>query len=391
MMNDTLEQWFNEEIGQKDFVFEVGHLQAYLERIPDPRKPRGIRYSLPVMLSLLVLAKLSGEDQLSGMAEWVRLREVQLTAWLGLKRRTLPHVTTYQRLLAQLDLGEVEQVVGQFFQNQSGAGILNLDGKTLRGTIPSGQTRGTHLLAAYAVDQGVVLHQMPVDSKTNEITAAPELLRCLDLRRTVVTGDALLTQHTICEAIVAGGGDYTLPVKANHATLRQAIAEVFLPSLTPRPHARFTEAQTWHVQAGRVEWRILTTTAVLNDYVHYLGWSHVNQVFRLQRIVQSKATGRLSYEVVFGMTSLTAQHASPDQLLEIVRHHWHIENRLHYVRDVTFHEDACRVRNPHIQKGLAILNNLALGLIRLGTDFPYIPQARRYFAANLFEAFQLIC
>lgn len=105
-------------------------------------------------------------------------------------------------------------------------------------------------------------------------------------------------------------------------------------------------------------------TIVLNDYLHHLGWSHVSQVFRLQRIVHRKSSGCLSYEVVFGITSLTPQQASPDHLLAILRQHWHIENRLHYVRAVTFHEDVCRLQTSHLQHGLAILNNLALGLIR---------------------------
>jgi len=389
-MNNTAETFLETELEAQTCVFEVGSLQAHLGQIQDPRQARGIRYSLPIMLSMLVLAKLCGEDELSGMAEWVRLREEELTGWLGLARRTLPHLTTYQRLLGQLDIEEVEQVVGQFFQNQSG-GVVSLDGKTLRGTIPPGQTHGTHLLAAYAVEQGVVLHQVAVGTKTNEITVAPQLIQSLDLRGTVVTGDALLTQRDICAAIHDADGDYAFPVKANHPTLQHAIAEVFLPSLTPHHHARFTQAQTYTNQAGRVEWRILMATPVLNDYLHYRGWSHVRQVFRLQRIVHRKTTGRLSYEVIFGMTSLTSQQVSPARLLEIMRHHWHIENRLHYVRDVTFHEDACRLRNPHLQHGLAILNNLALGLIRQFDRFPYVPQARRYLNAHPFEALQLIC
>jgi predicted transposase YbfD/YdcC len=390
-MNDTAEKLLSVEITTPKCSFEIESLQKHLGQIRDPRKARGIRYSLPVMLSLLVLAKLCGEDELSGMADWLRLREHQLTEWLNLPRRTLPHLTTYQRLLAQLDLLEVEQVVSQFFQKQPAAGVVSLDGKTLRGTLSTGQTQGTHLLAAYAVEQGVVLHQMAVESKTNEITAAPQVIQSLDLNGCIVTGDALLTQRDICAAIQTAKGDYAFPVKANHPTVQKAIAEVFLPSLTPHHHARFTEAQTYTNQAGRVEWRILIATAVLNDYLLHLGWSHVRQVFRLQRIVHRKTTGRLSYEVVFGITSLASQQASPDRLLEIMRHHWHIENRLHYVRDVTFQEDACRLRNPHLQHGLAILNNLALGLIRQFNRFPYVPQTRRYLDAHLFEAVQLIC
>lgn len=389
-MNNTPEVLLKADLADQDCIFEVRSLQAHLGQIQDPRQARGLRYSLPLMLSMLVLAKLCGEDQLSGMAEWLRLRESELTAWLGLSRQTLPHLTTYQRLLAQLDLVEVEQVVGQFFQTQGG-GVVSLDGKTLQGTISAGQTQGTHLLAAYAVDEGVVLYQLEVNQKTNEVSMAPQIIQHLDLTGCVVTGDALLTQREICEAVRAAQGDYALPVKANHPTLQHAIAEVFLPSLTPQSHAHFTEAQTYTNQAGRVEWRLLMATTVLNDYLHHLDWSHVSQVFRLQRIVYRKSSGRLSYEVVFGITSLTPQQASPERLLTILRQHWHIENRLHYVRDVSFHEDACRLQMPCLQHSLAILNNLALGLIRRFDRFSYIPQARRYFAAHPFEAFQLIC
>ena len=147
-MNDTPENWLTPEISATDFVFEVGQRQAHLKQIPDPRQARGIRYSLPVLLSLLVLAKLCGEDKLSGMAEGLRLREAELTEWLGLARCTLPHVATYSRVWADIDLAYREEVIGEFFQSPSRAGVVNLDGKTLRGTIPTGQTQGTHLLAA---------------------------------------------------------------------------------------------------------------------------------------------------------------------------------------------------------------------------------------------------
>ena len=211
-MNDTLKTWLPEGIGETNFVFEVGQLQKHLRQIPDPRQPRGIRYGLPVLLSMLVLAKLCGEDKLSGMAEWLRLRETQLTKWLGLARRTLPHVSTYSRVLADLDLDHVETVIGELFQGQNIAGVVSLDGKTLRGTIPAGQTQGTHLLAAYAVEQGVVLHQMDVARKTNEMTIAPQLIGKLDLSDCIVTGDALLIQHVICTAIQAADGHYAFPV-----------------------------------------------------------------------------------------------------------------------------------------------------------------------------------
>ena len=138
---------------------------------------------------------------------------------------------------------------------------------------------------------------------------------------------------------------------------------------------------------GRIEKRYLTVTSELKDY---LDFPHVKQVFRVQRVIQQQTTGKLTYQVIFGITSLSHEQCPPEKLMTIIRSHWHIENRLHYVRDVTFHEDACRIRHTKRQRILAALNNLVIGLIRRCDQFDFVPEARRYFDANYDEAFQLL-
>jgi len=380
-----------EGMGSQEIVFSVDSLMAALHQIRDPRKRRGVRYQLVDLLTLLILAKLGGEDGLKGIAEWVQLRGEGLVRLLKLERGSLPHPTTYERVLDRLDCDEVEQVIGGFFAQQSAAhGMVAMDGKVLGGTIPEGQTQGVHLLAAYMPEQGVVLMQVQLEPQANEITTAPRLLEKLDLRNCVVTADAIFTQTTICEQIVLAGGDYVLPVKENQSALLQAIADVFMPpavspghSVIPLPAQHTQTITTGH---GRLEYRYLTVSSQLNDY---LTWPHVGQVFRLQRVVQSKKTGKLTYTVVFGLTSLTAEVCSPQRLMQLIRDHWHIENRLHYVRDVTFHEDACQIRQPKRQRLLACLNNLVIGLIRL-SPFQYVPEARRFFAVHYPQAFHLL-
>ena len=329
---------------------------------------------------------------MKGMAEWVRLREQALLRLLKVNRKRLPHQTTYERVLAELDVDELEQVTGNFFARQVGDTItVTLDGKVLRGTIPPGETQGVHLLAAYVPEQGVVLMQVEVESKENEITAAPQLLEAVDLRNCVVTGDAMFTQQTLCDQIVLAGGDYVFPVKDNHPTMRRAIADLFMPApVTPGHGAVCLPENTAHTLTsghGRIEHRYLTVSTQLNDY---LDWPHLGQVFRLQRVVQHLDTGRLTYQVVFGVTSLTADACSPERLLHLVRTHWHIENRLHFVRDVTFHEDACPIRHTKRQRILACLNNLVIGLIRQFDQFDYVPEARRFFSVNYDQALQLL-
>ena len=200
----------------------------------------------------------------------------------------------------------------------------------------------------------------------------------------------MFTQRDLCEQIVEAGGNYIFPVKANHPQMQAAIADVFMPAPVSPGHSQIslpeTHAQTIDYARGRTEYRYLTASSQLNDY---LDWPHLGQVFRVQRVVHHHQTGKITYEVLFGLTSLTTKQITPDGLLHHIRQHWHIENRLHYVRDVTFREDACTIRHTKRQRLLASLNNLVIGVVRQ-TDFRYLPEARRYFSANYHEALQLL-
>ena len=372
-------------------VFDVGSLMSYLHQIDDPRHARGVRYSLVTLLVLLILAKLGGEDGMKGISEWVKLRGEHLAQWLNLSRSDMPHQTTYERVLDELDEDEVEAVIGAFFaQNQAPNLTITIDGKVLRGTIPSGQTQGIHLLAAYMPQWGGVLMQVEVAAGENEIRAAPRLLASLDLTNCVVTGDAMFTQADLCIQIVAAGGDFVFPVKANQKALQTTIATLFMPPTVAQGHQPIALPEAWDVTInsghGRIETRYLSVSSELNAYVDF---PHVKQVFRLQRVIQQQKTGKITYQVVFGITSLSAEACSPDRLMQLIRHHWHIENRLHYVRDVSFREDACRIREPKRQRVLAAINNLVIGLIRQ-CDFDYVPEARRFFSLNYDKALQLL-
>lgn len=373
-------------------LVNVDSLMSVLGQIQDPRARRGVRYSLVTLLTLLILAKLGGEDSLKGMSEWVRLRKKHLCELLCLSRESLPHQTTYERVLAELDEEDLAKKVGAFFAQEQTENItISIDGKVLRGTIPVGETQGTHLLAAYSPETGVVLMQIEVACKANEIVAAPRLLSYLDLKGCVVTGDAMFTQRELCIQIVDAGGDFVWPVKGNQKTLQHAIADAFVTPQVAKGHQPIGLdegcASDTSIGHGRIETRYLTVTSELNDY---LDFPHVQQVFRLQRITQRLDTGKLSYQVTFGITSLSHEQCPPDKLLPLIRSHWHIENRLHYVRDVTFHEDTSRIRHRKRQRILAILNNLVIALIRRYEHFDYIPEARRYFNANYDEALQLL-
>ncbi len=374
-------------------VVDLGNLYEHLAKLTDRRCARGKRYALVTILIFIVLAKLAGEDRLTEIADWVHHRMEPLAEILQLKPRA-PHRTTYSRILGGVvDVQEFEQSVRKFFESQPQAGrgvILTLDGKTLRGTIPAGQTRGMHLLAAFLPEEGWVIAQVEVDGKENEIAAAARVLKTVDLRGKIVTGDALLAQRDLSRQIVERGGDYVWAVKENQSQLRQDIATLFNPEACVKgfsPAVKgFRTAQTSGKGHGRIEQRRMT---VSNELKGYLDWPHAEQVFKLERHFERVKDGKLTHETVYGVTSLTAEEASPRRLLHIVRAHWQIENGLHYRRDETLREDWCHLRSGKAPRLMAAVNNLVLGLL-LGRGVKNVPEARRAFAAHWNQAVQLL-
>lgn len=379
-----------------EIVFSLGSLYSYLAKIVDQRKRRGIRYPLATLLTLLILAKLCGQDKPYGIADWAQQRRAFLVEALQLKRRRLPHHTTYRRILESVLSGEeLERTLSAFISQLPQAGqavVIAIDGKTLRGTITRDDPFGVHLLAAYLPGQGLVLMQMVVEKdKENEIVVAPKLLNCLDLRNKVVVGDALHTQRNVSLQIVEAGGDFVWVVKDNQPLTRQAIEQLFAPASAAipgwnNPPTDFRTAQKVTKAHGRLEERTLTVSSLLNDY---LDWPALGQVFKLERRFTTLATGDVHCEVQYGLTSLTAAEASPERLLEIVRSEWGIENGLHYRRDVTFQEDQTRMTRPALARAMACINNLVIGLLNQA-GFRNHAQARRQLDAHPAQALALI-
>ena len=379
-------------------IINVAHLLSYLKRVKDGRKRRGIRYPLEVVLVLFILAKLCGENKVYGIADWVQQRDAYLIDALDLKlkRKRLPHHSTYRRILTdEINGDELEIIISEYLGQLPRKGqdvVIAIDGKTVRGTITAADPFGLHLLAAYLPGEGLVLMQMVVEKdKENEIVVAPKLLKCLDLRNKVVIGDAMHTQRQISIQIVESGGDYVWIVKDNQANTRQALEHLFAPEKPVAglgcPAMDFLEAQTVEKQAGRIEERRITVSSLLNGYVD---WPYLGQVFKLERRFTTLATGEVETEVQYGLTSLTAQEANPKRLLAIVRSEWGIENGLHYRRDVTFQEDQTRMTKKSMGRAMAIINNLVIAIIN-SQGFDNHAQARREFNASPAKALALIC
>lgn len=372
-------------------VFDVHSLYAHRLQIADRRKRRGRRYELALVLLLIVLAKIGGEDKPNGIAEWARVRAPLFVKAFGLSRPELPCANTYRHTLGQLVAAEdLEAHVQRFLAQLPGPGRgdqIALDGKTLRGTIPTGDCQGLHLLAAYGPARSLVLKQVAVAGKENEISAAPRVLQALDLPGKIVTGDAMFAQRGLSQQVVAAGGDYVWTVKDNQPQLRADIEELFVPTVPigkgfNTGPTDFRRAQTINLGHGRIEKRTLTASSQLQGLSD---WPGLAQVFRLERQTALVALGKTRAEVVYGVTSLSAQAAPASRLLHLVRQPWGIENGLHYRRDVTFHEDAGRTQNWNLAQALATIHNLVLAVL-VHAGYLNLAQARRHYAAHPDEA-----
>jgi predicted transposase YbfD/YdcC len=382
-MNDnTLEVKDNEET-----ILNVSSLYEQLANIPDKRKARGKRYSLAILLMVIIFAKLSGEDNPIGISGWAKLRKKELKAFFGYDREIKPGHNTIRRTMAHtLEDGDLQEQVNRYLHQTYGgqqSRQIVLDGKTLRGTIPKGKTQGVHLLAAYLPDEGIVLHQIEVENKENEIVAAPKLLSQLDIKGRMVSGDAMFTHRKISVQVLAQGGDYMWMVKDNQPILREDVARFFEPARQTagwhRPTMRQETAQKTSKAHGRVETRGLT---IMPDEENYIQWPGLRQVFQLTREVTHPKRNTKTTELFYGITSMAYEPGCAAQFLAWTRQHWGIENGLHYRRDVTLKEDATRMSNTHQASVLATLNNFVVALTRC-LGFDNLAFARRFFHAKL--------
>lgn len=329
----------------------VSRLLDLLATVPDPRDPRGVRYQLAGVLAVAVSAVLSGARSFAAIGEWAADLSGEQLVRLGLA--TAPDESTLRKLFARLDADALDRVLGAWLWTRTsvvgGRRVIALDGKSVRGAKDT-DGRMPHLVAALDHDTGTVLGQLAVAEKSNEIPCVRDLLACFDLTGVVATMDAMHTQTDTAKAITAAGGDYLFTVKGNTPTLRRKLKA--LPWQDVPAH---TVTDTGH---GK---RVTRTIKVVSapTWVNFPGASQVAQV---RRTVTTK--GKKTVEVVYLITSADPASAPPAVLAAWVQGHWSIENRLHYVRDVTFAEDDSQVRTGPTPRIMATLRNTVISLLR---------------------------
>ncbi|HET9110315.1 MAG TPA: ISAs1 family transposase, partial [Ktedonobacterales bacterium] len=362
-------------------------LHAAFGAIPDPRSAHGRRYDLPFLLTCLVAALLCNCNSTCAVGQWCREQRRLLRQVFGPRPHLTPSDSLYRRLLPRLSAEQLEAALAAWIgatRPADDAEAVALDGKAVRGAATS-ERAAPHLLAFCTHETQETLLQVRVADKTNEIPVAQAVAPRLRWRGRVCTADALHTQTAFVATIRAQGGDVLLTVKDNQPTLASDLALLFAD---PRTHV--THAHTVDAHRGRRETRALTVSTDLTAYLAaHSPWPAIAQVGRLTRRVTTTATGQTRTETVYLITTLSPAQASPQRLLALLRGHWHIENRLHYVRDVTFGEDRSRLRSGDAPQIFAALRNLAITLIhRSGSSD--IAASRRAFAYHPRRALKLL-
>lgn len=345
---------------------EVMPLRHVFEGLADWRKRKGKVYQLTALFMLLLFGLMCGKRGPTSIVRWFRQLPFEVRIRLRFPLGRSPAPVTLCRLLQDVNVVELEQQMQQWIcavnPQLAAAGVeqrLALDGKTLRGAANRG-ARAAHLLAAFSHQLQTVVGQVAVDSKTNEITMVVELLDLLMVQGRLLTMDALLTQRAIAQAIIDRGADYLMVVKDNQSQLLTDLRICFQEDPLPgevRGVAR--EISKGH---GRLEVREIVTSPALKDY---LDWPGVEQVLQIRRTVTILKRRETRTEEVYAITSLSPARGRPADLLAANRGHWGIENRLHWVRDVTFGEDHCLVCKKDAPQAFAALRNLTLALLRL--------------------------
>lgn len=357
--------------------------------IPDFRQSKGKRHPLKAILAMAAAAMLCGSRSYSAIAEWGRNYGADLASALGFTHSKTPCASTLHTIFSNIDKQMFETRLSSWAElalRDAPATELEpaaVDGKSLRGSQKQGAS-SAHLLSALSHRLGLTLGQKAVPDQTNEIGVVLELLRDLILEGKVITVDALLTQRKIAEAILAQRGDYLMVVKENQAELLNWIRSLFEDPVWLRELP--DEVETIDIGHGRVEVRRLRASSALSGSEL---WPGIEQVFEIRRVVIKKKSGDESQEVVYGITSLSGGRAGAEELLKIARGHWAIENKSHWVRDVTFDEDRSQVRSGSIPQVMAAMRNTVIGLMRCAGE-TNIAAACRRFAAQPWSALALI-
>ncbi len=330
---------------------------AIFDGLDDPRTGNAKRHLLLEIPVIALGTVLCGGTTCADMALFGRAKQDFLEQFLTLPHG-IPSHDTFSRVFRLLDPAQFRTCFVTSMRRfaATSRGVVAIDGKTLRRSFDTAAGGSPlHLVSAWACEQRLVLGQLAVDGKSNEITAVPELLELLSLRRAIVTVDALNCQRAIAGQIIEQGGEYVLALKGNQGTLFEDVRLALDDPLMPLAGASETDAGH-----GRIEQRRAGLTGDIAWLQERHAWPGLRAIGKV--VARREVADEITVETRYYLPSTVL---GPDRFNEVVRRHWDIENGLHWVLDVVLDEDQARNRKDHGPENLALLRRLALNPARL--------------------------
>jgi predicted transposase YbfD/YdcC len=341
------------------YILKTTHkLKTIFGQIPDFRRSHKQLYDLESILLIGIISVICGADSWNEMENYANSKEEFLRSFLDLPNG-IPSHDTFNRVFSNIDSNEFEKC---FIQWVSGLAqlqpreIIAIDGKTIRGAKAGGKKSPVHMVSAWANDNNLVLGQVKVSEKSNEITAIPKLLEVLSIESTIVTIDAMGCQTAIAKAIVKKDADYILAVKENQSQLLQDIEDEFRFGKNIETHL------SQDLDHGRIETRKCSLINNFKFIANTNKWENLTSVIKIESKREFKNSEKPSQNAI--RYYISSIKASPQDFQKAIRSHWSIENKLHWTLDVAFSEDASRKRTGNSTQNFSILNKIALNLLK---------------------------
>lgn len=338
----------------------IQSLVKCFQRVEDPRVDRTKQHLLIDIMVIAMLAVIANSDKWSDIRIWAETHETWLGTMLALPNG-IPSRDTIRRTISRIDPGEFQVAFLDWLRGMRKGlrGVVAIDGKTLRGSKVGGN-KPLHIVSAWAAEQNLTLGQQRVDGKSNEITAIPLLLRTLEISGAIVTIDAMGCQKEIAAQITELKADYCLAVKGNQETLMKELEDAFARGIDAdfagKGHQQVS-TQDDKVLHGRQETRHYYTMPLPKTMTSKSAWSQLKSIGMAITYRDSQSDGEVRYYIM-------SFAADVQKFAHAVRSHWSIENSLHWVMDVTFGEDECRIHKDHGAENVSWLRRLATSILK---------------------------